>query len=382
MRATLVTETFPPDINGVAATLGQLTEGLLAAGHRVQLVRPRNGVDGERALPEGMSELLVGGVRLPWYREVHLGLPVTHRLAEAWEAERPDVVHIATEGPLGWAALRAARKLGVTVTSSLHTNFHAYASYYGIAWLGQPVMGYLRRFHRQTALTLIPTRHQRDQLMAQGFPELTVMGRGVDHYLFAPGRRDPALRSRWGAGESDLVACYVGRLAPEKSLDVFVRAVRAMQAVDPGVRGVVVGDGPERARLEQQEPDLVFCGAQRGESLARHYASADVFVFPSETETYGIVVLEAMASGLAVVCYDYAAGEELIRDGENGCLVPFGDSEALVAAAAGLAGDRERVARLGRAAVAEAAGHSWTAVRERFTELLERHVEARRERRA
>ena len=374
MQVSLVTETFAPDINGVAATLDQLVAGLADAGHGVQVIHPENGDD---APPGALVErVIVPGFRLPWYPQVHLGLPVMRRLARAWDDCPPDVVHIATEGPLGWAALRMARRRGLPVTSSLHTNFHAYARHYGLSWFERPAMAYLRDFHGRTGLTLIPTRQQKSRLEAQGFADLTVLGRGVDASLFHPGRRSPDLRRAWGAAEDDIVVCCVSRLAPEKNLDLFARTVRAMQAVNPRVHGVLVGDGPERARLEREYPGLVFCGARRGEDLARHYASADVFLFPSLTETFGIVLLEAMAAGLAVVAFDYAAGAELVEDGVSGRLAPFEDEAAFLRLAESLARDPASIPGLGQAATRAASGHSWQSVRQRFTELLETAVDA------
>jgi len=317
----LVTETFPPDINGVATTLGCLVAGLRDRGHRVVITCPKAAV--RRDLGEGAE---VRGVALPFYREVRFGLPRRRAFLAEWREDPPDVVHIATEGPLGSSALAAARALGLPVTTSLHTNFHAYAQAYRLGWLARPVMGHLRRFHNRAANTFIPTGKQAAELEASGFERLMVLGRGVDTDLFAPARRDPDLRASWGADDRIPVLLHVGRLAAEKNLDLLAQAWSRARDINPDVRMVIVGDGPERARLERQLPGAVFAGALRGEALARYYASADAFLFPSLTETFGIVVLEAMASGLDCLAFDYAAGRQLIESGVNGLLAPVGDS--------------------------------------------------------
>jgi glycosyltransferase involved in cell wall biosynthesis len=197
-----------------------------------------------------------------------------------------------------------------------------------------------------------------------------VLGRGVDGDMFSPDRRRDELRRSWGVGDGELVALYVGRAAAEKNLELAIEAYRAMCAGHPALRFVAVGDGPLRPALRAAHPDLIFCGPLTGERLATHYASADVFLFPSTTETFGNVTLEALASGLAVVAYDYAAARMHVVAGETGCLVPFGDARAFVEAAAALARSPERVDRMRRQARASVAGLRWERVVERFEELL------------
>jgi len=197
-----------------------------------------------------------------------------------------------------------------------------------------------------------------------------LLGRGVDSRVFSPGRRDPSLRAAWGARPTELVVLYVGRLAREKNVALAIEAFRAMRQVGAVRHLVIVGDGPLRAELQATHPDVRFCGPQRGALLAAHYASADVFLFPSETETFGNVVLEAMASGLAVVAFDYAAARVHISSGETGVLVPRGDRRGFIAAAVTLAGSPSDVARLRRAARSLAVLLDWEAVIDRFETLL------------
>ncbi|WP_232019121.1 glycosyltransferase family 4 protein [Sulfuritortus calidifontis] len=357
-----MTETYPPEINGVAMTLGQIVAALQARGHAVQLVRPRQASDPAAPPVNGVEQTLVTGLPIPGYADLRLGLPAKRRLLRLWSCKRPDLVHIATEGPLGWSALSAARQLAIPVVAGFHTNFHRYSRHYGLGWLQPAIHGYLRHFHNRAQLTLVPTETLRQELAAVRYRNLAVMARGVDTGLFRPERRQTALRQAWGAGENDLVVAYVGRLAPEKNLPLLLRAFAAMRQVRPDARLVLVGDGPSRAALAAKHPELIFCGARTGEDLAAHYASADCFLLPSLTETFGNVLLEAMASGLAVLGFDYAAAAEHIVPGGNGLTVPYGDEVAFIEQATRLAQQPQTLRALGQAARATALGLSWDSV--------------------
>jgi glycosyltransferase involved in cell wall biosynthesis len=338
LRIAVVTETYPPEINGVARTIGLTVDWLLARGHSVELVRPRQRREPVRAPHPGLSETHTLGVIIPRW-QVQLGFELPGRLAARWRSMRPDLVHVVTEGPLGWAAVSAADALGIPLTSDFHTNFHAYSAHYGFGLLEGAVAGYLRRLHNRTDCTLVPTEQLRSELHHLGIERLRIAGRGVDAALFNPARRSMALRRGWGCQGDDLVVISVGRLAPEKGLALFASAAHSMQAVDPRIRVVVVGDGPRRAALQRRNPDFHFAGARVGEDLAAHYASADVFLFPSTTETFGNVVLEAMASGLAVVAYDDAAARQHLVHAESGLLAPREDARMFTHLAEFLARD-------------------------------------------
>jgi glycosyltransferase involved in cell wall biosynthesis len=347
LRIAVVTETWPPEVNGVARTAARLAEGLQERGHDLQLVRLRQGpADRARA-----HEVLMRGVPIPHYPNLRLGLPGTGALMRLWQSRRPDVVHLITEGPLGWSALAAAERLGLPVVSDFRTNFHDYCTHYGMGWLKAPILAYLRHVHNRTVATLVPTEPMRARLAGLGFRGLRVLGRGVDTALFDPARRDAALRAQWGAGPDDVVVLYVGRLAAEKNL--------AALPLLPGARLVFVGDGPLRAKLAERFPRAVFAGTRTGADLAAHYASADLFLFPSLTETWGNVTLEAMASGLAVVAYDYAGAAAVMCHGVNGVLVPFGDGAAFGAQARNLAANLRRLRQLGANARRQAQGLGW-----------------------
>lgn len=322
LRVAVVTETYPPEVNGVALTVARTVQGLLDRGHVVQLLRPRQGGADEPAEGPAMHEVLMRGLPVPRYPGLRMGVPAKRSIVRHWSLHRPDVVHLATEGPLGWSALQAARLLKLPVTSDFRTNFHAYSRHYGVGWLRKPIVAYLRRFHNACAFTMVPTPALQADLRACGFQRLRVVARGVDTALFDPARRDPALRQEWGAGPHDTVVLCVGRLAAEKNLGLLAEAFEAVCAGRPDLRLVLVGDGPMREALQRRVPEARFAGMRVGGDLARHYASADLFVFPSLTETFGNVTLEALASGLPVVAFDSAAASRCVRPGVNGWLAP------------------------------------------------------------
>ncbi len=364
LRIGFVTETYPPEVNGVAATIARLIEELRARHHEVQLVRPRQDRDDAAAAEERFHEVLMRGLPIPRYPNLKMGLPAKRALLRLWTARRPDIVHIATEGPLGWSALQAAQRLKLPVSSDFRTNFHAYSRHYGVGWLHKPIVAYLRKFHNLAHCTMVPTESLRRTLAEYGFRNLIVLARGVDTRLFDPARRSDELRRSWGAAPDDLVALHVGRLAPEKNLGVLASAYRSMRRVNPRVKLVLVGDGPARRWMEGQCPEAHFAGMRSGEDLAAHYASGDLFIFPSVTETFGNVTPEAMASGLPVLAYDYAAAGALIRNGDNGLLAPFDDSLRFVAIAVELAREPSRLKQLGRRARETACAMGWDRIAE------------------
>jgi glycosyltransferase involved in cell wall biosynthesis len=321
LHVELVTETYPPDVNGVALTVQSLENGLRQLGHTVGVVRPQRDDESPRPDPDVM---LVEGAPIPRYPGLRFGLPAGKRLTARWQAQRPDAVYIATEGPLGWSALRACRRMGIPVATGFHTRFDDYVGRYGAGFLSPWVFSWLRRFHNKADATLVPTRELQESLAQQGFRHVLRLGRAVDTREFHPGWRDTALRESWGAGDGPVVLS-VGRIAPEKNLPLAVRSFRALQQERPGARFVWVGDGPARSELQAANPDFIFTGVQRGEALSRHFASADVFCFPSLSETFGNVTLEAMASGLATVAFDYGAAREYLRNDEHGATAAFGD---------------------------------------------------------
>jgi len=369
LRISLVTETYPPEINGVALTIARWVEGLRQRGHAVQLVRVRQ--DDHAPNPaDSLDALGLPGFRIPGYPQLQGGWPATSSLLRSWRQTRPDLAHIVTEGPLGYSALRAAQRLAIPVSTSFHTHFQNYSRHYHLGWLATPIMAYLRHFHNRGVQTLVPTEELAGQLQALGFLRTQVLARGVDTTLFTPQRRDPSLRQRWGAEPTDPVLLYVGRLAAEKNLDLAIRAFARIRQEQPSARLVLVGDGPLAPRLRAAHPEFVYCGVRQGRDLAAHYASADLFLFPSLTETFGNVILEAMASGLAIAAFDYAAARAHVAPDRSGRLAPFGDGGAFIAAATALASDSNALRRMGQAAYQTALGLDSERVYDRLETLF------------
>lgn len=375
LRIAIVTETFPPEVNGVAMTLGRIVEGLLKRGHSIQLVRPRQEM--ENSIPTsggldsgGLDEVLCQGIQIPTYKDLRFGLPLKSRLTKLWKGKRPDIVHVATEGPLGWSAVAAARKLQLPITSSFHTNFHSYSQHYGMGLLKTPIESYLRKLHNRTDTTMVPTKALMQELQVRGFNNVTLLSRGVatDHY--SPVKRSNVLREQWGANTGDVVVLFVSRLAKEKNVGLAISAFRAIKMRLPSAKLIFVGDGPMRKQLQESCPEAVFAGVRKNEDLAAHYASGDVFLFPSLTETFGNVVPEALASGLAVLSYAQAGAKELIVSGQNGVLVSPGEELEFVNAAVELATNLHKQKKVRQAAAASVAHLGWEAIYSSFAATL------------
>jgi glycosyltransferase involved in cell wall biosynthesis len=289
MRILVATDAVTPQVNGVVRTYERLAVELRAQGVEMMFLTP----DDFRT------------ITFPAYPEIRLAIPdmrqVRRRIAEI----APDFIHVATEGPVGWMARNVCLAAGRPFTTSYHTKFPEYAS----ALLGLPAAwcyAAARYFHNAGAGTMVATPSLANELIRRGFDRVMPWTRGVDTELFRPydirmfGNRKP-------------VFMYVGRVSREKNIEKF------LDADMPGIK-VVVGSGPHLPTLQRCYPDAVFTGAKSGEDLARHYASADVFVFPSRTDTFGLVLLEAMASGLPIAAYPVTGPIDLVRNGLTGCL--------------------------------------------------------------
>src|SRR6266478_4776511 len=206
LRVAVVTETYPPEINGVARTVGLMVEALLERDHEVQLIRPRQGRERLPSLGGAPRERLVAGFAIPFYRHLQIGLASPSMLHREWSQSRPDLVHVVTEGPLGWAAVSAAGRLAIPICSDFHTNFHSYSRHYGLGVFSGIVSRYLRALHNRTDCTLVPTVEMQSHLEVLGFERVKVVGRGVDTWLFSPARRNERLRATWGCRGSEMVA--------------------------------------------------------------------------------------------------------------------------------------------------------------------------------
>lgn len=367
-----VTETYPPEVNGVAMTVGRLVSGLQGLGHTVEIFRPRQHAD-DRGAP---LEQVLPSVPLPGYATVRAGLPAGGFLRRHWRSKRPDLVHVVTEGPLGWSAVHSARQLGIPVTSGFHTNFDRYSVHYGLGWLRPVVAAYLRMLHRRTLVTMVPTAALAAELAGEGIPGVRIVGRGVDSERFNPARRSLQLRASWGIVGDGPACLYVGRLAPEKNLALVEQCFANIRGWHPGARMIWVGDGPAAKRLAVDNPDHHFSGTRLGDDLASHYASADLFLFPSLSETYGNVVAEAMACGVPVIAYRSGAAAELITDGENGQTVTPSHEAAFIVQALEMLTDRPRLRDMGHKAYLAMQSRQWSAVVERFAEVVDEAITA------
>ena len=333
LRIAVVTETWPPEVNGVAMTLAKLVQGLSHRNHDVQLIRPRQTKTDSPMNATSLEEVLMRGMPIPRYPELKLGLPSKKTLVKTWTLRRPDVVHIATEGPLGWSALQATKVLKLPVTSDFRTNFHSYSKHYGVGWLRKPIVAYLRKFHNATACTMVPTKELMRTLSENGFANLKVVSRGVDTKLFNISKRDTSLRSSWGATDNTKVLISVGRMAPEKNLDQVLKTYEALKVTGQAFKLVMVGDGPLKEQFQKRYPEIIFPGMLSQKNLAAYYASSDLFIFPSQTETFGNVTLEALASGIPVLAFDCAAARDWVQTGVNGWLVAENNPEGFAAQA-------------------------------------------------
>ena len=314
LRIAVVTETYPPEINGVAMTISRMVEGLRQR-HVVELIRPRQNPQDSAKHEPSLQEVLVRGIPIPRYQDLKLGLPAKRQLIKLWTKQRPDVVHIVTEGPLGSSAIAAARN-SASVSSDFHTNFHSYSRHYGFGWLQKTVSAYLRNLHNRTDTTLVPTRELRDTLAQDGYQNLQVVARGVDTALFHPGKRSEKLRLQWGVvADDELAVIYVGRISAEKNLPLVVRAFKAMQASNPKLKLVLVGDGPVRAELQRQNPEYIFAGMRTGEDLCGALCVEGISSCSEhDGNLHGNVTVEAMVSGLPS-WLRYAAADEHNRAG-------------------------------------------------------------------
>ncbi|GHC64587.1 glycosyltransferase [Roseibacillus persicicus] len=374
MRIEFVTDTFPPDVNGVAMTLGRLVEGLRAQGHLVHVWHTA-----ERSAEqsgEAFGETSLPSIPLPGYKEVRVGLPGRLKLLRRWRKKSPDAVYVATESLLGLSAIKAAAMLRIPVAAGFHTNFDQYLERYNLRTLKPAALSYLKKVHNRADSTFAPSREVVERLEKEGFRDVHLLGRGVDTLQFHPRRRDEKLRREWGVAEEDPVVLMVGRLAPEKNLELGIAAFRKIQEKKPNAQCVIVGDGPVRGSLSAQHKDVIFAGVQRGDDLARHYASCDLLLFPSETETFGNVLLEGMASGLSTVSYDYAASSLHVEHGVNGRKAPLGDDEAFIAEAVAAASDDLR-SQLRENAHQGMLQMGWDKVVETFEERLRKMGEGR-----
>ncbi|GAC1463322.1 MAG: glycosyltransferase family 1 protein [Isosphaeraceae bacterium] len=318
MRVTVVTETYYPQVNGVSRTLSELVDYLKNCGDQVQIIHPDYGT-----ATHDKDTYLVRAISVPFYKELYLPVPPFAKVHRAMDHFRPEIVHLATEASLGLSVLNHTERRGIATVSSFHTNFDQYSAHYRLGFLSGLIWRYLRWFHNRTLQTYVPSSTTINDLQGRNFERLVHWPRGVDSTHFRPDRPGrERVRKSLGFGPDETVIVYVSRIAAEKNIAYLGDALSLVASTFPGVRLLFVGDGPAKSDLEcRMGPSATFVGYRSGEDLADHYAAADLFAFASTTETFGNVILEAMASGLPVVALRAGGVGNIVRSGECGILV-------------------------------------------------------------
>jgi glycosyltransferase involved in cell wall biosynthesis len=374
MRIAYATDTFRPEINGVTNTLHYLTGHLDKKDIDYLVFAPAYG-DGD-----GEEERVVRfkGFKPPVNPESRLAFPRYREVRDALAAFAPDLVHIVTELGIGFTALRAARELGIPVVMSYHTNFDQYLGAYDALHLESAYWAYIKWFHGFAELNLCPSQDTLSDLETKGLRHLDIWSRGLDSQLFSPAKYSDHMREQLG-GRGRTLFLYVGRLAKEKGLDTFAEAAEKIYAeYGDAVGFVFTGDGPyKKALMDKNLPNMVFTGFKQKEELASVYASCDVFVFPSGTETFGNVVLEAMGSGLPVICADEGGITGFTAHQTNAWVFRYLDAAALISGMRRLKDDEALRSRLRYGALLTAGQRSWDTVLEGLLSQYEGVLEAR-----
>ncbi|HEY4218802.1 MAG TPA: glycosyltransferase family 1 protein [Gemmatimonadaceae bacterium] len=382
-RVLYCTDTYPPQVNGVSIVTALSIAGLRARGWECAIVAPQY----PSTLPRGAANpvlldeatVSVPSVAFPPYPDIRLAAPSYGTVTRAVRRFVPDIVHSATEFMIGRLGQIAAARAGIVQLSSYHTDFSRYTTAYGVPWMRGTVSRYIARFHRRSARVYTPSAPARNDLRLLGVEDVEVWGRGVNTAAFAPDRRSDALRAAYGLGNT-VIFLHVGRLAAEKNVEVIVRAFAQARAALPAgaARLIIAGAGPEEETLRALAgPDVLFLGVlDRQRSLPRLYASADAFLFSSLTETLGLVVLEAMASGVPVIATPAGGVADHLRDDVNGIAVPPSDVDKMAAAIVALTLDAQRRTRLAEGARATALQLDWESELDRldasYRSVLER----------
>jgi len=374
MRILYCTDTYPPQVNGVSVVTALSVSGLHARGWSCAVVAPRYPAGSNTIFSEtsaGNEDLLasIPSVRLPLYPDLRLSAPAYASVTAVVRRFQPHLIHSETEFVLGRLGQIAGRRAGIPLVSSYHTDFARYAAAYGAPWLRATVAAYIARFHRRSERTYTPSGPARDDLMRSGVADVEVWGRGVDGNTYNPAHRSAAWRERLGLGER-FAFLHVGRLAAEKRVEQIVEAYAAAQRRLPpdSTRLIIAGAGPRQSAIRAAAPaDTIMLGyLDRRTDLPALYASADAFVFASLTETLGLVVLEAMASGLPVIAVPAGGVADHLRDDVNGIATPPADAAAMATAMVALATDPERRRRLSAGARATAEALTWDAELDRL----------------
>jgi glycosyltransferase involved in cell wall biosynthesis len=360
LRIALFSEVYWPMVSGVGVTLLRLTEALEARGHQVRVYSATYPLPPQGDRPEVHRS---PSVPLFLYPDVQWAFPRLREVVDDLARFRPDVVHVATEFSLGIAGVKAARQLGIPIVASAHTDYDQYAVRYGVTWALRAGWHYLRWFYGQAHRVLCPSRIYEEHLHSRGVTHTGIWSRGVDPAEFHPSFRSEAYRARFGLGPGDLLVTYIGRIAREKNLELLLRAWEDLVSVRSGGQLVLVGRGPLEEEIRRRElPGVHVTGLLRGRELAEAYASADVFTFPSPTETFGNSLLEAMGSGLPSLVAAAGGVLEFAEHGRNAWLVAPNSTEAIAEGLGRLLSDPSLRRRLSDGGLRTAAERRWDAV--------------------
>ncbi|GAA4578176.1 glycosyltransferase family 1 protein [Planotetraspora phitsanulokensis] len=351
MRVAIVSESFLPQVNGVTNSVCRVLEHLERHGHEAMVVAPGRGPSDYAGFPVRTTPAF----RLPFYRSFRVGLP-SGEIMSSLEAFKPDVVHLASPTVVGASGMTAADRLGVPAVAVFQTDLAGFARQYGMRGADAAIWGWLRHIHIRAARTLVPSSATMSELNAHGIPRLSLWGRGVDLDRFNPAHRSERLR-RELAPNGEVIVGYVGRLAADKRVHLLAKLADL-----PGIKLVVVGDGPAAKSLRRRMPDAVFCGLRTGTELSEILASFDVFVHTGANETYCQAVQEALAAGVPVVAAAAGGPLDLVQPGQNGLLYPSDSPEGMREAVAHLVADGEARARMSGNARASVLHRTWSAL--------------------
>ncbi len=359
-RIALFTGNYNHVADGVSRTLNRLVAYLGRQGIDVLVFGPS--VD-TPAVDHAGELVVVPSLPAPGRPEYRLTMAMSSEIRRKLDAFAPTIIHIATPDLLGLQARWYASKNEIPLVATYHTHFSSYLSYYGLSVMERTLWTYLRWFYKAFRHIYVPTDSMAEVLHRHGIDQgIEIWPRGVETDRFTPALRSPEWRKRQGLGDEDVVLTYVSRLVWEKAPDVFADVIQRLSDRHTNLRSMMVGDGPAREALAQRLNKTIFPGHLETDELATAYASSDIFLFPSDTETFGNVTLEAMASGLPAICANATGSRSLVLDGQTGYLVPPGDVKAFAQATESLLADPVLRRKMSEAAVARAAAFDWEAV--------------------
>lgn len=370
IRIAIFTGNYNHIRDGVSLTLNRLTAFLLEKEHEVLIFGPTIATP---ALEHAGELVSVPSARIPGRPEYRVSLSLPAKQRRRLEKFKPDIVHIATPDILGYKALKWALKNDVLAVASYHTHFSSYLKYYKAGFLEPLMWKYLGWFYSKCKKVFVPSPSMVDTLNEKEIPaDFEIWARGIDSELFHPSKRSEAWRRQQGFAPDDLVISYVSRLVWEKNPALFAEVVKKLSARYTHVKALVVGDGPARDGLEEMLPNAVYTGFLSGEDLAVSYASSDIFFFPSDTETFGNVTLEAMASGLPCVVADAAGSKSLVENGKNGLIASVGETELFEEHLTYLIENADLRNQMSHLSVKKAQAYTWESIN---NQLLDDYIE-------